>query len=107
MPDQPEPAQPSGRSGVLLGETDWWDPPVGMDAVVARIDPANKAKADFDHGVVGITRVEQMTRLGVFTVAHHACSARPSPVTSPPHRGHVSVADRSSETFCVLMGMRS
>ena len=58
MPDQPEPVPPSRRYGVLLGQVDWWDPPVAMDAVLARIDPANKAKADFDHGVVGITRDE-------------------------------------------------
>jgi hypothetical protein len=58
MPDQPEPAQPSGRNGVLLDQIDWWDPHVAIDAVLARIDPANKAKADFDHGVVGITRDE-------------------------------------------------
>lgn len=55
---QPDPAQPSGRSGVLLGQIDRWDPPVVMDAVLARIDPASKAKADFDHGVVGITHHE-------------------------------------------------
>jgi len=58
MPDRPEPAQPGDRSGVLLGQVDRWEPPVAMDAVLARIDPANKAKADFDHGVVGITRDE-------------------------------------------------
>lgn len=53
--DRPGPAEASGRSGVLLGEVEWWDPPVAMAAVLARIDPVNKAKADFDHGVVGIT----------------------------------------------------
>jgi hypothetical protein len=58
IPAQPEPAQPGGRSGVLLGQVDWWDPPVAMEAVLARIDPANKAKADFDCGVVGITQDE-------------------------------------------------
>ena len=58
VPDQPSPAQPGRPSGVLLGQIDWWDPPVEMDAVLARIDPANRAKADFDHGVVGITRHE-------------------------------------------------
>ena len=58
MPDQPEPARVGGRSGVLLGQVERWEPPIAMDAVLARIDPANKAKADFDHGVVGITRDE-------------------------------------------------
>jgi len=29
-----------------------------MDAVLSRIDPVNQAKADFDKGVVGITRHE-------------------------------------------------
>lgn len=57
-PVQSEPAQPGGRSGVLLGQIDWWDPPVAMEAVLARIGPGSKAKADFDHGVVGITRDE-------------------------------------------------
>lgn len=54
-PDRPASAQPGGRSGVLLDRVERWDPPVAMAAVLARIDPANKAKADFDHGVVGIT----------------------------------------------------
>ena len=55
MPDQPETTQLHGPRGVLLDQVDWWDPPVRMDAVLARIDPANKAKADFDHDVVAIT----------------------------------------------------
>lgn len=58
MPDQPETNHHDGRSGVLLDHIDWWDPPVTMDAVLARIDPINNAKADFDHGLVGITRDE-------------------------------------------------
>ena len=48
----------AGRRGVRLVHVDRWDPPVPMDAVLARIDPASKAKADFDKGVVGITAHE-------------------------------------------------
>ncbi len=53
-PESPEPAAPE-RSGVLLAEIEWWEPPVAMEVVLARIDPANNARADFDFGVVGIT----------------------------------------------------
>ncbi len=63
-PDQSETARPGGQSGVLLGQVDWWDPPVPMEAVLARIDPANKARADFDRCVVGITRDEFEAAVG-------------------------------------------
>jgi hypothetical protein len=39
-------------SGVLLSRVEEWDPPVPMDAVLSRIDPAEDAKADFHAGVV-------------------------------------------------------
>jgi len=58
MPDRPAPAQPSRRGGVTLGQIDWWDPPVPMNEVLARIDPVNNAKADFDEAVVGISSDE-------------------------------------------------
>lgn len=48
MPDQPETNQLHRPRGVLLDPFDWWDPPVRMDAVLPRIDPANKATADFE-----------------------------------------------------------
>lgn len=57
-PDAALRSDPAGRSGVLLGDVAWWDPPVPMDAVLARIDPVNNARADFANGVVGITRDE-------------------------------------------------
>jgi hypothetical protein len=58
-PDEMGPAAlGAGRSGVRLVQLDRWDPPVPMDAVLSRIDPVNQAKADFDKGVVGITRHE-------------------------------------------------
>ena len=46
------------RMGVRLVRVDRWDPPVPMEAVLSRIDPASRAKADFDKGVVGISRHE-------------------------------------------------
>ncbi len=42
-------------SGVRVGQVARWNPPVAMAAVLARIDPANRARADFDRAVVGIT----------------------------------------------------
>ena len=54
--DLPSPGP--GRSGIRVTRVVRWDPPVAMSAVLARIDPANHAKADFDRGVVGITRDE-------------------------------------------------
>ena len=41
--------------GVLLARVEEWDPPAPMDAVLAQIDPAENAKADFQAGVVRIT----------------------------------------------------
>jgi len=51
--------------GVLLAHVDEWDPPVPMSAVLAQIDPSNKAKADFDAGVVRITDGEYETAVAV------------------------------------------
>ncbi|MDQ7993099.1 MAG: hypothetical protein AAGC63_08110 [Propionicimonas sp.] len=47
--------QAGGRFAVTLGQVERWEPPVAVEAVLARIDPANQARADFDTGVVGIT----------------------------------------------------
>ena len=53
------PASPGvGRTGVRLAGVELWEPPVPMEAVLSRIDPASRAKADFDKGVVGITAHE-------------------------------------------------
>jgi hypothetical protein len=52
-------------SGVLLSRVEEWDPPVPMDAVLSRIDPAEDAKADFHAGVVRITAHEYETVLAV------------------------------------------
>ena len=51
--------------GVLLAHLEDWDPPVPMSAVLARIDPSEKAKADFEAGVVRITHGEYETALAV------------------------------------------
>jgi hypothetical protein len=52
-------------SGVLLSHVQDWDPPVPMNAVLSRIDPAENAKADFQAGVVRITAHEYETALAV------------------------------------------
>jgi len=52
-------------SGVLLADVEDWDPPVLMHAVLSQIDPAEKAKADFDTGVVRITAHEYETAIAV------------------------------------------
>jgi hypothetical protein len=51
--------------GVLLAEVEEWDPPVPMSTVLSQIDPAEKAKADFQAGVVRITASEYETALAV------------------------------------------
>ena len=52
-------------SGVLLAQVEVWDPPVPMNIVLSRIDPAGNAKADFQAGVVRITANEYETTLAV------------------------------------------
>ena len=52
-------------SGVSLAQVEEWDPPVRMTAVLSQMDPAEKAKADFDKGVVRITTNEYETALAV------------------------------------------
>jgi hypothetical protein len=44
--------------GVSLARVEHWDPPVPVQAVLSRIGPAEKARADFQVGVVGITAGE-------------------------------------------------
>ncbi|MGH3105369.1 MAG: retropepsin-like aspartic protease [Gaiellaceae bacterium] len=51
--------------GVLLAQIEEWDPPVPMSTVLARIDPAENARADFEAGVVRITAGEYETALAV------------------------------------------
>jgi hypothetical protein len=51
--------------GVLLAQVEEWDPPVPMSTVLAQIDPAENAKADFEAGVVRITAGEYETALAV------------------------------------------
>jgi hypothetical protein len=51
--------------GVLLAQVEEWDPPVPMSAVLLQMDPTDKAKAEFDAGVVRITANEYETALAV------------------------------------------
>jgi hypothetical protein len=53
------------RAGVLLAHVEEWHPPVPMSAVLAQIDASEKARADFDAGVVRITAGEYETALAV------------------------------------------
>lgn len=55
-------------SGVLLSHVEEWDPAVPMDTVLPRIDPAEKAKTDFQMGVVRITPHEYETVIAVSSV---------------------------------------
>ena len=52
-------------SGVTLTRVEEWDPPVPMDAVLARIPASEKAKGDFPFGVMRVTEVEHDTALAV------------------------------------------
>jgi hypothetical protein len=52
-------------SGVVLAQVEEWDPPVPMNTVLSQLDPAEKAKADFQAGVVRITPNEYETALAV------------------------------------------
>jgi hypothetical protein len=54
--------------GVLLAQVEEWDPPVPMSAVLSQIDKSEKARADFDVGVVRITDGEYETALAVAAV---------------------------------------
>jgi hypothetical protein len=51
------------RGGVLLAQIEDWDPPVPMSIVLSQMDPSEKARADFDVGVVRITANEYATAL--------------------------------------------
>jgi len=51
--------------GVSLAEVEEWDPPVPMRTVLSRIDQSAGARADFEVGVVRITREEYATALSV------------------------------------------
>jgi len=51
--------------GVSLAQVEEWDPPVPMRAVLSRIDQSAGARADFEDGVVRITKDEYLTALSV------------------------------------------
>jgi hypothetical protein len=53
------------QSGVVLTRVEEWNPPVPVDAVLARIDPAENARADFETGVVRITPHEYQAAVAV------------------------------------------
>jgi hypothetical protein len=49
----------------LLARVETWYPPVPMSAVLPRMGPSEKAKADFERGVVRITAHEFETAVAV------------------------------------------
>jgi len=51
--------------GVVLSRVEIWDPPIAMSAVLPEVDLAEKARADFDTGVVRITPGEYETAIKV------------------------------------------
>jgi hypothetical protein len=52
-------------SGLALARVEPWEPPVPMAAVLAAMDPSERARAHFDAGVVRITDREHATALAV------------------------------------------
>jgi hypothetical protein len=52
-------------SGVLLDQVEEWDPPVPMSAVLSQMNPSEKAKGEFEAGVVRITAKEYETAVAV------------------------------------------
>ena len=77
---QPEAQAYPGDSprGVSLAQVEEWHPPVPMDTVLSQIDPTEKAKADFDAGVVRITAGEYETAITV-AAASSSSTGRSSP----------------------------
>jgi len=51
--------------GVSLAQVEEWDPPVPMRNVLSQIDQSAGARADFEDGVVRITKEEYVTALSV------------------------------------------
>ncbi len=62
--------QADHRTGVLLSHIEEWDPPVPMEAVLARLDASARAKADFDVDVVRIIPHEYETAVAVAAELH-------------------------------------
>lgn len=52
-------------SGVLLSEVEEWDPPLPVNTVLLRIDPAENARGNFDASIVRITHQEYEIVLAV------------------------------------------
>jgi hypothetical protein len=71
-PEEAEAYPGDGLGGVLLADVEEWDPPVPMQAVVARVDPTGSnpyvqanARDGFQNGVVLITEAEYEAVLAV------------------------------------------
>ena len=70
--------------GVALAHVEEWDPPVPMDAVLARIDRSEGARADFDAGVVRITANEYEIALGAGASTASARAGCSTPAAGRP-----------------------
>ncbi|MFG1624612.1 hypothetical protein [Kribbella sp. NPDC049227] len=66
-PSEAQECPDNSTRGVLLTHVEEWDPPVSMRTVLSRIPPSEKARADFQTGVVRITTNEYETALAVAT----------------------------------------
>lgn len=64
-PSEAEAYPGDAPGGVLLSQVEEWAPPVPMSAVLAQIGPSDKAKAEFEAGVVRITAEEYEAALAV------------------------------------------
>jgi hypothetical protein len=64
-PSEAEAYPGDSPGGVLLAQVEEWDPPVPMSAVLSQMDPTEKAKPEFETGVVRITAGEYATAVAV------------------------------------------
>jgi hypothetical protein len=64
-PSEAEAYPGASQGGVSLARVEEWDPPVPMQAVLARIGPSEQAKADFSTSVVQITDFEYACAMAV------------------------------------------
>lgn len=78
-PDEAQVYPGETQGGVLLGDVEEWDPPVPMQAVVARVDPTGSnpyvqanARDGFHNGVVLITEGEYEAVLAVRAESAHS-----------------------------------
>jgi hypothetical protein len=81
--------------GVSLAQVEEWDPPVPMCTVLWQIDQSAGARADFEAGVVRITREEYVTALSSQPTArirpHDFSGGGSQSLLAPPHSARGSL----------------